>query len=108
MGTINVYNHTEGCSVLLEYYGTPSAVVAMVPLAIQAAVLGDLSLALLAHQSVQGILDAALAGLLVSGVQLLPVRTVQTDVNGFAHAVVPLASLISAGDTLRVVATEIG
>ena len=69
--------------------------------------LKDVLLALARNQSLQGWANMGLAGVLTTGVQLLPVRTVQADVNGFAFAVVPTAALLSAGQSLRVEATEI-
>jgi len=106
MGTLLIHNGTEGCSVLLEYHGTPSAVVLMIPFGQTGSHLKDVALALARNQAVGGWANQALNSP-YDGIQLLPVYTVQADVNGFAHAVVPLASLLSAGHTLQAEATEI-
>ena len=107
MAVLNIHNAVVSCSVLLEYRGTPSAVVLMIPYGVTGSPLKDVLLALARNQSLQGWANMGLAGVLTTGVQLLPVRTVQADVNGFAFAVVPTAALLSAGQSLRVEATEI-
>ena len=106
MGILSVYNYTEGCSILVEYRSTPSAVVLLVPFGSTGTRLRDLALALVRNQSLQGWKDQGLNSP-VDGVQLLPARTAQCDINGFAFQVVPVANLLSAGNTLRVEVTEI-
>ena len=106
MPVLNIHNAVAGCSVLIEYRGTPSAVVLLLPFATTGKRLGDTLVGLVGNQALQPWLNYTLDSL-TGDVQMLPVRTVQCDVNGFAHAVVPAAALLSAGDTLRVEATEI-
>ena len=107
MPVLNIHNAVVSCSVLIEYRGTPSAVVLMIPYGITGTPLKDVALALARNQALQGWADMGLAGVLTTGVQLLPVRTVQNDVNGFSWVVCPGAALLSAGQSLRVEATEI-
>ena len=107
MGTLNIYNYTEGASVLVEYRGTPSAVVLMIPYGSTGTRLRDVLLALARNQSLQGWANEGLNSP-VSGIQLLPARTVQVDTNGFSHWIVPVANLLSAGNTLRVEVAEVG
>ena len=107
MGTLNVYNYTEGASVLVEYRGTPFAVVLMIPYGSTGIRLRDIPLALARNQALQGWANEGLNSP-VGGVQLLPARTVQVNVNGFAHWTVPVANLLSAGNTLRVEVAEVG
>ena len=107
MPALRVHNAVEGCSVLVEYQGAASAVVLVTPYAVPAdPLLRNVALGLARAQSLQGWADQGLASP-VSGVQLLPVQTVQADVNGFGFWVVPLANLMTAGDTLYVTATTV-
>ena len=107
MPALRVHNAVEGCSVLVEYQGAASAVVLVTPYAVPAdPLLRNVALGLARAQSLQGWADQGLASP-VSGVQLLPVQTVQADVNGFAWYICPLATLMSAGDTLYVTATTV-
>lgn len=105
MPILNIHNNTEGCSVLIEYRGTASAVVLLIPYGLTGARLRDILLALARNQALQGWANLGFNS--PTNVQLLPVRTVQADINGFAWAVVPTASILSAGHTLRVEATEL-
>lgn len=110
MAIVNIHNAVVSCSVLIEYRGRASAVVLLLPFGLQntglGKPLGDLTIGLAGNQSLQPWGDYTLTTL-VSTVQLLPVRTVQTDKNGFAHVMVPVANLLSAGDVFRVDFTEI-
>ena len=108
MGTINVYNYTEGSSILVEYRGTPSAVVLMIPYGSTGTRLRDMLLALARNQALQGWANQGLNSPVNDGIQLLPARTVQVDVNGFSHWIVPVANLLSAGNALRVEVAEVG
>lgn len=110
MAILNIHNAVASCSVLVEYRGTPSAVVLLLPFGVQnnglGKHLGDVTLGLAANQSLQAWANYTV-DTLVGNIQLLPVRTVLTDTNGFGFAVVAVAHLLSAGDSLRVEATEI-
>ena len=106
---LNVHNAVASCSALIEFRGNASAVVLMNAYCIPSSLLRlrDVRLALARSQSDFGWASVTFTSL-VSQVQLLATKTVQSDVNGFAHWICGAAEAISAGDSLRAEATVVG